>query len=185
MIEIGEIDDGEIELEERHTDGWISIYWNKYSNLWNEKEEKENDTNENDTNKTKEKVTGNRHIYASGSMYEGEFYNGKRHGHGKYVCDDGIFEGEFYNGYMHGHGKYTFVNGDVYEGEFYNGDRHGHGKYISIKGIYEGAFVNDYIEGRGTFTLFDDKQTVYSGEFRSEFDDDDTNSGEIVCFFIG
>uniref|UniRef100_A0A0G4H3Z3 MORN repeat-containing protein 5 n=1 Tax=Chromera velia CCMP2878 TaxID=1169474 RepID=A0A0G4H3Z3_9ALVE len=62
------------------------------------------------------------YVSAKGSVveekYEGDWVNGKMHGHGKYIyADGGVYEGDWYDGKMHGKGTYVFPNGNVYEGE--------------------------------------------------------------------
>jgi hypothetical protein len=51
-------------------------------------------------------------------LYEGEFKDGKFHGHGKYTYADGdVYEGGYKHDFRHGHGKYTYADGEVYEGK--------------------------------------------------------------------
>merc|ERR1719284_2219251 len=83
----------------------------------------------------------------------------KRHGKGvvTYVSARGSvvekFEGDWVNGKMHGHGKYQYADGGVYEGDWYDGKMHGKGIYIFPNGnTYDGEWVNDMKEGYGTLT---------------------------------
>ena len=51
--------------------------------------------------------------------YEGEVKEGKRHGLGKMIQNNGaVVYGEFKDGKLNGHGIMTFGNEDRYEGEF-------------------------------------------------------------------
>jgi len=68
-----------------------------------------------------------------------------------------VYEGEYQDGNRHGHGKYTQANGRVYEGEYQDGNRHGHGKYegeYHDGRVYEGEWQDD-IKVDGTYTLAD------------------------------
>ena len=66
----------------------------------------------------------------NGNVYEGEWRDDKRHGHGKCTFSTGdVYEGEWKDGKKHGRGKYTYSTGDVYEGEWKdNKILYGHGK---------------------------------------------------------
>ena len=58
---------------------------------------------------------------------------------GKYVAADGaVLEGEFKDGKLHGHGKDVVATGDVYEGQWKEGKRHGKGRYVSADGGNDG-----------------------------------------------
>ena len=100
-----------------------------------------------------------------GGYYEGDVKDGKPHGRGKRVWDDGdVYEGEWKDGKKHGAGKYTYASGSVYEGDWLNGKRHGKGKYTwSDGGVYEGYFVEDKIRGKGKITYANGE--VYEGNF--------------------
>ncbi|KAJ1096850.1 hypothetical protein NDU88_001981 [Pleurodeles waltl] len=59
--------------------------------------------------------------YPLRNEYIGEFVNGARHGHGKFLYASGaIYDGEWACNKKHGLGKFTFKNGRTYEGEFQN-----------------------------------------------------------------
>jgi hypothetical protein len=100
----------------------------------------------------------------SGSVYIGDFVDGKRHGQGKltllngtyyeggwvndglegkakYVSATQSYEGDYVNGMEHGIGKSTASDGEVYIGEFYNGKATGKERLITANGdIYEGEW---------------------------------------------
>nr|KAG5708027.1 hypothetical protein BaRGS_025165 [Batillaria attramentaria] len=78
--------------------------------------------------------------------YEGEWKNGKKHGHGKLVMSDGTYyEGQFVNGEINGHGfKYFSSSCCKYTGQFLNGEMHGHGvMQYKDESIYEGQWVKN------------------------------------------
>ena len=62
--------------------------------------------------------------------YEGQYYNGKRHGRGRMHFPDGsLYDGEWSEGDKSGLGTYTYRNGDSYEGEWKSDEKHGKGTY--------------------------------------------------------
>ena len=64
--------------------------------------------------------------FANGSVYEGEWRDGKRTGQGKSTWPDGdVYEGGFKDDKRHGQGKYTYANGNVYEGGYKDDNVHG------------------------------------------------------------
>lgn len=59
--------------------------------------------------------------------------------------DNSSYQGEWYNGKMHGHGLFNYANGDIYEGTFSEGKRHGHATCIYQDGtIFEGYWVRAF-----------------------------------------
>lgn len=62
-----------------------------------------------------------RMYYEDGSVYEGEWYDDKRHGQGMFrTADENRYEGEWQDDKKHGHGKYYFLDkGQVYEGVWF------------------------------------------------------------------
>ena len=71
------------------------------------------------------------HRQASG-VYQGDIHNNVRHGVGTYAYSNGFrYEGEWVNGKKHGHGR-MWLGEDgpesiYYEGAFVNGEIEGHG----------------------------------------------------------
>eukprot|EP00911_Craspedida_sp_UC1_P002268 UC1_evm1s1721 len=121
--------------------------------------------------------------YGNGSVYEGEWKNGKKHGRCKETWSDGtVYEGEWKDDKRHGRGKYTFASGNVYEGEFKDNNMHGRGKYTFASGnVYEGEYKDNSMTGRGKFTAGpNDKlnsrqcdegykaHSVYEGEYHED-----------------
>nr|XP_010307130.1 PREDICTED: radial spoke head 10 homolog B2-like [Balearica regulorum gibbericeps] len=57
--------------------------------------------------------------YPLRNEYIGDFVNGERQGHGKFIYASGaVYDGEWACNKKHGKGKFVFRNGHVYEGEF-------------------------------------------------------------------
>ncbi|XP_044137785.1 MORN repeat-containing protein 1 [Bufo gargarizans] len=109
------------------------------------------------------------YVYANSFFrYEGEWKDGKKHGHGKLLLRDGsYYEGEFVRGEITGNGlRYWAALGNTYSGEFQDGEFHGHGvmKYKD-GGRYVGEFVFGIREGHGS--LVDKDGQTYSGAFHN------------------
>jgi len=114
------------------------------------------------------------YVYDDGSIYTGEFKNGKRHGKGRMKWASGARKGEEYEGEwsgddMHGKGRYVYSDGSVYAGEFRDGKRHGQGVMSWASGprkgaVYAGDWKDDEINGTGVYTYSDG--SVYKGEFK-------------------
>jgi hypothetical protein len=49
--------------------------------------------------------------------YEGEYFEGKRHGHGVYKAHGVLDQGEFKDDKIFGHGFYSWADGRTYEGK--------------------------------------------------------------------
>lgn len=94
---------------------------------------------------------GHGSVIVSGDTYEGNFENGVAHGFGRMVLNDGrIFLGEFNRGEPV-RGKIRWPNGDRYEGPISNFERHGRGKmYFHEGSSFSGTFVAGVAQGRGT-----------------------------------
>ncbi|XP_073459094.1 MORN repeat-containing protein 1 isoform X1 [Aquarana catesbeiana] len=100
--------------------------------------------------------------------YEGEWKDGKKHGHGKLLFRDGsYYEGEFVHGEITGNGlRYWATSGNKYSGEFQEGELHGHGvMQYKDGGHYEGEFVFGIREGHGL--LMDKDGQTFSGAFHN------------------
>uniref|UniRef100_A0A7S3NB35 MORN repeat protein n=1 Tax=Euplotes harpa TaxID=151035 RepID=A0A7S3NB35_9SPIT len=89
--------------------------------------------------------SGTYHLTA-GHKYEGEFFEGKKKGMGKFIWKNkDTFEGSHNNHDSHGSGKYTFSNnGEYFEGEYRYGKQNGRGMYHYANGD---LFIGDYING--------------------------------------
>ena len=67
--------------------------------------------------------------------------------------DGSVYEGDFLEGKFHGQGTYTFANGDYYTGAWENSKRNGYGIYQWTDGTrYEGQFLDGKRHGQGTLT---------------------------------
>ena len=77
-----------------------------------------------------------------------------------------MYEGEWVNGKLHGHGKVTFPNQDTYEGQFKYGKKHGNGRLTCGSITYEGRFRNDSKHGNGTLTNSDGR-IMFKGTWRN------------------
>ena len=95
----------------------------------------------------KREVNGTRY-YENGDYYIGEFKNDHRNGKGVEYYKNGNkkYEGDFFNSKYEGYGKYIYENGDYYIGEFKNGFFHGNGKEYSKDGNIK--FEGEFIEGK-------------------------------------
>ena len=86
------------------------------------------------------------------AVYTGQVLNGKRHGKGTQVWDDGAkYEGSWENDKSNGYGTFYHTDGDVYQGYWKNNRANGKGVYISSDGgRYEGEWIDDVQNGFGT-----------------------------------
>ena len=81
--------------------------------------------------------------FADGSMYEGNFVNGKPEGKGTMIYVGGAsYIGDWHYGLREGQGTWNYADGGSYIGEWQRGRRHGNGKLIKkdgteIHGIWE------------------------------------------------
>ena len=108
-------------------------------------------------------------LYIDGSMYEGNWNYGKEHGHGQLMSGDRqvICVGEWMDGLLHGHGTYNFASGDKYTGEFREGNRHGKGELFINGGCrYMGEWKDNRRWGRGLYTWPDG--SFYDGEWEND-----------------
>ncbi|CAI2373583.1 unnamed protein product [Moneuplotes crassus] len=128
-------------------------------------------------------------VLKDGSIYEGEFKNGKHNGIGRYISATNVYCGHFYHGRATGKGvlqdlkedakykgyfkemkpdgKCTKIhsNGSKFIGEFSNGVISGFGKYEWNDGSsYSGQFKFGLKEGKGKD--IDSKGNIYDGQFK-------------------
>tara|TARA_Y100000310_G_scaffold75263_1_gene71527 strand:- start:3275 stop:3694 length:420 start_codon:yes stop_codon:yes gene_type:complete len=76
--------------------------------------------------------------------------------------DGTVYEGEFKNGKQHGNGTMTFLDGDIYEGEFKDDKWYGKGKLIYSDGVVKGEWKDDKIQNINEITL--SNGDVYKGQ---------------------
>lgn len=100
-----------------------------------------------------------------GGRYQGELRNGRPHGRGTFVADDGsIYRGEFVDGRFHGQGRQEFPDGRVVEGRWAN-DRAESATLTYRDGRrYAGEIARGLPSGAGTLTLADGTRQI--GRFR-------------------
>eukprot|EP00057_Strongylocentrotus_purpuratus_P008627 XP_011663101.1 PREDICTED: MORN repeat-containing protein 1 isoform X2 [Strongylocentrotus purpuratus] len=118
-------------------------------------------------------------LMSDGSFYEGEFINGEIEGHGyrKWATTQNTYSGQFYNGELHGHGVMTYGPGGSYEGEWQHNRRQGHGVLKLSDGThYEGSFHNNIRHGEGSQTYVNNDR--YIGDWIM---DRRQGSGELRC----
>jgi len=110
--------------------------------------------------------------YAKGGWlesYEGEWRNGKRHGHGKLRDTEFRLEGEWRDGKIHGFGIKTYFTGEKFSGEFRDGTEY-KGEMVFVDGeIYDGEWSNGRPGGRGVIVYEDFAR--YEGGVHSSGDD--------------
>ena len=83
-------------------------------------------------------------------IFEGNYYNNKKYGYGKFVIKDNeYYEGEFFDDKMEGKGTYHYGNGDVWEGQFKNNMKNGVGimTYNNTNDVFLYEFENDNYMG--------------------------------------
>ena len=92
------------------------------------------------------------YVDQDGTKYDGEWQDGKRHGHGVLTKPDGtVYVGEWANNKPHGQGTITYPNGKRYLGEWANGTRHGSGVEINPDGT---KCFGEWVNGK----LFEEKK---------------------------
>jgi hypothetical protein len=105
---------------------------------------------------------------AEGDVYDGDWKDGKRHGHGVFVTLDGdIYNGGWTEGAYHGYGVFVWSAGKIYRGDYVNGERHGQAVMTWPYGAnYQGEYANDKRNGKGIYVYADGR--CYTGEYRDE-----------------
>ena len=101
-------------------------------------------------------------------IFEGNYYNNKKYGHGKFIIKDKeYYEGEFFDDKMEGKGTYHYGNGDVWEGYFKNNMKNGVGimTYNNSKEVFLYEFENDNYMGA---TQLNPQEKVYVKNLQQE-----------------
>lgn len=116
--------------------------------------------------------------YATSTVYEGTWKEGKREGTCKITWDSGcIYIGEAHDNLMDGIGYMLWTMGDYYFGEWKNGNPNGNGsKYYMVDptaefanqqyNIYTGEFVNNLKVGKGIMRY--NFGAIYDGEWQND-----------------
>ena len=97
-------------------------------------------------------------------LYEGEFYNNKKHGIGTILWSDGItYQGQFLDNQMMGYGIINYPGIGIYKGNVKNGRLDGFGEFQwnSCK-KYVGFYKEDKREGFGIFIFGNKKSKIVS-----------------------
>jgi hypothetical protein len=103
--------------------------------------------------------------------YTGSCLNGLAEGKGE-ASGTARYEGEFKQGRKHGHGIKTWPTGDRYEGEFREDRKEGQGTYTWGEGTpsagekYSGHYRSDMRDGTGTYEWPDGER--YTGNWKND-----------------
>ena len=137
------------------------------------------------------------------AVYEGDMFNGMRHGFGrlttpKYVRlgtwrDDqftgwgresrrngDILEGKFIDGRVTGKGILKNAKGNLYVGDFVESRRHGYGELDTNRIHYKGGFLGDRLNGRGIIHF-----KVEGHDFDGDFKDNEINGNGVFRWTNG
>lgn len=112
--------------------------------------------------------------YSSGPLtgyrYEGSWYAGIKHGHGKLTGANYEHEGSFGSNQPDGHGVRNYKNGRTYDGWWKNGVKEGTGTmtWTSNGWVYSGQWKNDKISGKGTWSCEQGRRTYYSDNWTDD-----------------
>jgi len=102
--------------------------------------------------------------YSDGTFYEGEWKDDKQHGKGTFEQKGIKYVGDFVNNRLEGKGTLTKLGGPTYVGDFVRDEFDGNGDLITANGDkYVGEFKNGTLHGNGTYTWMNGD--VYTGEF--------------------
>jgi hypothetical protein len=105
--------------------------------------------------------------YIPGNLTEGESFTGDiKDGTGTYTWKDGtIYAGEFKEGKISGKGLMNYTNGNEYDGEWLNNERNGKGTFkMKNKTRFSGEWKDDELNGQAK--LIKSNGESYSGEWK-------------------
>ncbi|MEJ6563884.1 MAG: cytoplasmic protein [Burkholderiales bacterium] len=93
--------------------------------------------------------------HASGSIYRGDWLDGKYNGKGTKTYSSGEkYTGDWKNGKKHGMGVFIWITGNKYVGEFKDDKKHGHGTFTWADGKkYVGEFKDDKMTGKASVEI--------------------------------
>lgn len=108
------------------------------------------------------------YTWKNGSVYNGQFSNGLKHGKGKWMksrdTKSNLYEGDYYMDKKQGYGEFKWASGNLYKGNYKNDLRNGYGEmYWTDGSIYKGNWVNGIQHGYGKMFFLDG--TVNEGIF--------------------
>ena len=97
---------------------------------------------------------GHKAIDEDGSVYQGGWKDGKKHGQGKFTTLKGkVYTGNWEEGKKDGYGKVTLNGKIVYDGYWKEGKKDRHGKKTYSDGsVYVGNWKEGLLDGRGKLT---------------------------------
>ncbi|VDM32884.1 unnamed protein product [Hydatigera taeniaeformis] len=108
-------------------------------------------------------------IYSvNGDSYTGEWKDNKKHGtfpsygYGEnwYSCNE-FYEGEWYENKRSGWGRYYYKDGAMYEGEWLHDKRWGNGMLrLPNENRYEGGWIDDMKNGKGKYIFHTTNQVM-------------------------
>ncbi len=103
--------------------------------------------------------------YSDGSVYTGNWKNGKQHGTGTFEQGGAKYVGDFVNNMFEGKGTLTKFDGSSYVGDFVRDQFEGNGNLIRSNGEkYDGEFKNGKLHGNGTYTWMNGD--IYQGYWK-------------------
>jgi len=84
--------------------------------------------------------------YLNGSVYTGQWENGKMHGNGTIRWEEGaVYTGQWVHGKRTGYGSYTWTSGDRYVGEWKENQLFGPGIFYHSNGFVEKGFWGEKV----------------------------------------
>jgi formylglycine-generating enzyme required for sulfatase activity len=106
--------------------------------------------------------------YADGSVYVGQWKDGRFHGQGTfYYADDSVYAGQWKDNMRDGGGTYTRPSGSKYVGQWKNDRFDGQGTHTYPDGSqYVGRWKNNMRNGKGTYIRPDNSQ--YTGQWKND-----------------
>jgi tetratricopeptide (TPR) repeat protein len=147
----------------------------------------------------------------NGTVYEGQWRDGKQNGFGTFTYKNGnTYKGYLKDGLFDGQGTYTYKDGNIYEGnwtkmvfqgrnaivkysngnkyvgDWYNGDANGRGKFTWSGGTtYEGQFKNGLKQGTGVL-ISPNSDLYYCKNCRKYYGSfrNDVKDGQGTCYDI-
>jgi hypothetical protein len=93
--------------------------------------------------------------FTDGTVYNGEWKDGKRNGSGDCKYSDGdSYTGQWKDNKKNGQGTFKDSDGTVYTGQFKESLYNGKGTYTNINGVkFSGIWINDLLKGKGSYDL--------------------------------
>ena len=105
--------------------------------------------------------------WKDGSLYKGQYYDGKKNGIGTYIFGDGNkYEGEFINNEFNGYGIYYYNDNKTYLGQWANNEKNGYGEIITNDKIFIGYYCKNKKNGFG-ISFCKNKKKVFIGFWKN------------------